>query len=40
MYVEKVFCLKYTLMRIALFYKTLFGYNQRTLPDDNNDTQK
>ena len=21
-------------------YKTLFGYNQRTLPDNNNDTQK
>ena len=25
-------CLKYTLMRKAGFYKTLLGYNQRTLP--------
>ena len=27
-------------MRITGFYKTLFGYKLRTLPDDNNDTQK
>ena len=37
---EEVFCLKCTLMGIAGFYITVFGYKQRTLPDDNNDTQK
>ena len=40
MHFEEVFCLKYSLMRITAFYKTLFGYNQRTLPVDKNHTQK
>ena len=40
MYIEEVFCLKCTAKRTTGIHETLFGYNQRKLPDGNNDTLK
>ena len=40
MYFEEVFRLKCTHKRTAGIHEALFGYNQRTLPDGNNEAQK
>ena len=40
MYVEEVFCLKCTPNRTTGIHETLFGNNQRKLPDGNKDTLK
>ena len=40
MYVEEVFCLKCDTREQLGFMKIYFGFNQRKLPDGNNEAQK